>query len=384
MSKLHSQLALFGAIDREVSAAKERLREGVDPDEAAVAAGVIDMVGKFLPGTTGYGQHGWYAELTRYLNAPPVARGRNRVMFPDLAEALAELRGTENQQDDRDPVLARAAYAAIILKKIYSATGRGGTEEDDEVFSIVGPALRSWTKPDEGDPTRALEEAIPDINTRQTWLVYAAKTVGKQFAERAMSCFGTLKKVDGQYCAFITTDTTDDELTVADIAKIVEPINWHECCTFFCHMTAQKGPHDKNGATRVSERISAECKEYFLDTALVFWKAKQPDGSIYINYDIDSERDNDTGLVEVDSGYIWITPIPDQPTGIRIRTSKLERVSGLSPTATAALACLLGWGSQAHEMLAGTAKAYMMNPVPPPTFYPFRRSPYDSKTYTDA
>jgi hypothetical protein len=143
-----------------------------------------------------------------------------------------------------------------------------------------------------------------------------------------------------------------------------------------------------NGATRVSERISAECKEYYLDTALVFWKAKLPDGSIYINYDIDPDRDNDTKLVEVDSGYLWITPIPGQAKGVRIRTSKLERVSGLSPTATAALACLLGWGNQSHEMLAGTAREYMKNPPPPPPpphkFKPFLRSPYDSKTYTQA
>ncbi|WP_029115865.1 hypothetical protein [Mycobacterium sp. URHB0044] len=384
MSKLHSQLALFGAIDQEVSAAKKRLKDGADGDDAAAASDLIDMVGKFLPGTTGFGQHGWYAELAKFLNRPPVLCGRSRVVFPDLNRALAELRGAEKEQNDRDPVLARAVYAAVILKKIYSATGRGGTEEDTDAFSIVGPSLKSWTSENEAEAAVALERVVPDINNRQTWLSYAAEAVGAQFAERSMSCFGALKKVNGQYCAFVTTDATDDDLTVADIAKIVEPINWHECCTFFCHMTAQTDPHDQNGATRVSERISAECKEYFLDTALVFWKAKQADGSIYINYDIDSTRDNDTGLVEVDSGYIWITPIPGQVTGVRVRTSKLERVSGLSPTATAALACLLGWGSQAHEMLAGTARRYMQNPVPPPTFQPFRRSPYDAKTYTDA
>jgi hypothetical protein len=44
----------------------------------------------------------------------------------------------------------------------------------------------------------------------------------------------------------------------------------------------------------------------------------------------------------------------------------------------------MGWGNQAHEMLAGTARAYMKNPVPPPVFLPFRRSPNDAKTYTDA
>ena len=66
-------------------------------------------------------------------------------------------------------------------------------------------------------------------------------------------------------------------------------------------------------------------------------------------------------MVEVDNGYIWVTPLngtdPSQK-GVRIRTSKQERVQGLSPTATAALGCLLGWGTAANDLLSGTAKAW--------------------------
>jgi hypothetical protein len=46
---------------------------------------------------------------------------------------------------------------------------------------------------------------------------------------------------------------------------------------------------------------------------------------------------------------------------VRIRTSKEERVNGLSPTATAALGCLLGWSDAGKEMLAGTARKAMNN-----------------------
>jgi hypothetical protein len=384
MPILHSQLALFGAIDQEVAEAKRKLRDPAEGDDTVAAAGVVDMVGKFLPGTTGFGQHGWYAELTSFLNSAPVLHGSHGVVFPDLRGALGELHEPGNQIDDRDPILARAVYAAVILEKIYALTNRDRTQDND-VLSILRQALISWPTTQQGiDPAAEIEKVIPFINDRQTWLAKTSNAVSTEFAERSLSCFGALKKVDGQYCAYITTDTTDDELTVADIAKIIEPINWHECCAFFCKMTAQDDGFNGDGATRVSERISAECKEYFLDTALVFWKAKLPDGSIYINYDIDSEREKDSNLVEVDSGYLWISPIPGQAKGVRIRTSKLERISGLSPTATAALACLLGWGSQSHEMLAGTARKYIENPVPPPVFQPFLRSPYDAKTYTDA
>lgn len=383
MPILHSQLALFGAIDAEVTLAKNALKQDAEGEDAATHQAVIDMVGKFLPGTTGFGQHGWYRELTRFLNKPPVRRGSNRVEFPDLPGALGELHEPGNREHDRDPIMARAVYAAVILEKIYVLTNRTRTE-DNKVLDILRQALFSWPSVNEDDPVVAIEDRIPDINDRQSWLANISDAVSKEFAERSLSCFGALKKVDGQYCAYITTDTTDDKLTVADIAKIIEPVNWHECCAFFCKMTPQASAFSGNGGTRVSERVSAECKEYFMDTALVFWKAKLPDGSIYINYDLDSQRDKDSNLVEVDSGYLWISPIPGQANGVRIRTSKLERVNGLSPTATAALACLLGWGSQSHEMLAGTARKYLENPVPPPVFQPFLRSPYDAKTYKDA
>jgi hypothetical protein len=46
---------------------------------------------------------------------------------------------------------------------------------------------------------------------------------------------------------------------------------------------------------------------------------------------------------------------------VRIRTSKQERVQGLSPTATAALGCLLGWGTYANDLLSGTATEVLKN-----------------------
>ena len=219
---------------------------------------------------------------------------------------------------------------------------------------------------------------MPFISNREEWVPEVRSVVGKEFAEGARPCFGSLRKVDGQYCAYISTDTTDKTLKVKDIARIIEPLNWAACCKFFCKMTAQTKPYGQ-GWSRIVERISGECNEYYLDTALVFWKQQLPDGSIFINYDIDPVRTGDCDLVEVDSGYIWISPL--QPKGVRIRTSKLERVNGLSPTATAALACLMGWGDTGHEMLAGTARKYIEDPTRPPGMKPFAASPDDGSPY---
>ena len=69
---------------------------------------------------------------------------------------------------------------------------------------------------------------------------------------------------------------------------------------------------------------------------------------------------------------------------MQIRTSKQERVQGLSPTATSALGCLLGWGNAAYELLAGTAKAIIDGTISPaPTLEPFVLTPptgYQSQT----
>ena len=80
-----------------------------------------------------------------------------------------------------------------------------------------------------------------------------------------------------------------------------------------------------------------------------------------MNYDIDpagTPRRSGPGYVLVDNGYILVSPLPEKgPTekGVRIRTSKQEHVQGLSPCATAALACLMGWADAGRDMLAGTA-----------------------------
>ena len=93
-------------------------------------------------------------------------------------------------------------------------------------------------------------------------------------------------------------------------------------------------------------------------------------------------------MVEVDNGYIWITPLnatnsPSQ-TGVQIRTSKQERVQGLSPTATSALGCLLGWGNAAYELLARYGQNIIDGTISPaPTLEPFVLTPpagYQSQT----
>ncbi len=85
LNLLQSQLAFFGAIDEAVLYAKEG--HGAKPDE------VLRTVGTLLPGTTGFGQAGWYHELHDFANRPGVRnRGwRGPVAFPSVEQSLEYL-----------------------------------------------------------------------------------------------------------------------------------------------------------------------------------------------------------------------------------------------------------------------------------------------------
>ena len=146
MPKLHSQLALFGAIDQEVTNAKVALRDGAAGDRTEAAVSVIELVETFLPGTAGFGRNGWYAELTDFLSsdelrAPAGRRPAPAPTFPELPEAIGELVEIGNETEDGDTVLARASYAAVVLSKIHALTGN----RENDVLAILDRALISCT-----------------------------------------------------------------------------------------------------------------------------------------------------------------------------------------------------------------------------------------------
>jgi hypothetical protein len=408
MSILHSQLAIFGAIDEMVLEARKGNR-GADDQK------VLKTAARLLPNSTGFGQAGWYRELTQFLGAPGIRNENRRGLFtfPSLDDATGELArvpppettptgsgGDADTTSDRsqtspvagadtsrnpdsaggfehqtlydsanDPALARASYGAWVLQQLQQI---GGADRSNDLHGVVNVAIRAF-HPDLGeDFVRTSAGNLldrGDIATRGEWVDFVTKglQLGAPFAASSLPCFGSLHEIDGKYCSTVVTNSFDPELSVADIERVVEPVNWSICSKFFCGMAYGDPTRNTAGWSRLSETIGAECQEYGLTTDLVFYKVRrEDDNSIFINYDIDPGRDlngpdsRDRGYVEVDSGYIWVSPEnadndPAAP-GVRIRTSKQEHVNGLSPCATAALACLMGWADAGREMLAGTAR----------------------------
>jgi hypothetical protein len=423
LNLLQSQLSFFGAIDEAVLFAKEG--HGKNPDE------VLSIVGTLLPGTTGFGQAGWYHELHDFANRPGVRNPglRGPVAFPSVEQSLEYLQAETAEERMRlatdvlraeptpeptpqprteppseptpkgttepppepprtpaalpervadsqytsyhDPVLARSAYAAMVLARIDDLGGMPPrlTVIPNLPAQIMVAAVGSWGGPTLGGPTleqtvRELLDEAKRVESRQQWHSFAAKKINQQFADQSLPCFGTLENFGGQYCSTLYTNTTDDVLTVENIEKILDPRNWKLYAKFFCDVTAQNPTDTACGWARILETIGPECAEWRMKTGLVFYYGSDGNGGIFLNYDLDPDRQNDSGMVEVDNGYIWVTPLtgsdPSQ-NGVRIRTSKQERVQGLSPTATAALGCLLGWGTAANDLLSGTASMVLQN-----------------------
>jgi hypothetical protein len=409
MSIVHSQLAIFGAIDELVLAARTGTNKSTD-------RAVLKAAGKLLPNTTGFREAGWHRELQELTNREGVRSPNQseRFTFPALEAAAAELMQVrpprsepELNQDTnpttssaaeftktppptpepdlnqvrnpdsrggfeaqtfydsaRDPVLARAGYGAFALLKLGKMAGWDKLDETlrANLKTVLDVAVQSFSDGSQAaTATDEITDAVDTIDTRQEWTEFVHDRVGPRFAAASKPCFGTLQQINGMYCSTVVTDCSEPTLSVADIEKIIDPMNWSLCSKFFCKMVQNTPNRNAEGWSRVQEQIGAECGEYRLVTDLIFYKVRQPDGSIFMNYDIDPLRSHpDRGYVKVDNGYIFVSPQnkannPKQK-GVRIRTSKREHVDGLSPCATAALACLMGWADAGREMLAGTAQ----------------------------
>lgn len=374
MTNREAQLAYFGAIDDAVCRA-------TNPD-------TLKMVDEFLPGSTSPGRRGWYGELQRYVNRnrdalQPVAPGdepaeARPIVFPSLAQAVQDvttqppvgprLRGGGDDTSVRDPrtapVTAKLLYASTVLGKIAEM-------ERPQVFGAGNEEV--FRSPEESDPlTLLLEQTsqrqrsecrsyagrLRTANDRVTYdrevgRLAAGGMIPQAVSAQPGSCNGRLRNVGGRFCSVVTTDWPRDDITLDEMAATIEPFNWPLLYDFFVGMLKTR-PRTNNGWTRVLEVVSPDRTKWQLRTTLKYWKATTADTGICINYDLDDVRDpRDSGLVEVDSGYIWITTAGP---GVRIRTSKALRIRGLSPSATAALACHSGWSDAGAQLLTEDAK----------------------------
>ncbi|OBK80572.1 hypothetical protein [Mycobacterium sp. 1164985.4] len=350
MATLHSLLALYGALDDTVVALD-------DPS-------VTERVEAFLPGTTGPGRQGWFNDVRQFVRRLSV--DPDQTEFPSRREALrefAEMRSTVAVQEEVGigPVeMARLLYVIGAHWQLSSQT-----DEERELFaSALSVAVPGETgSVSESGGQQLLNLFDSDLQGRPSFVGVIEAAVEQGLVSAAVLSY--VRSVEFRYrvrrdaCgeyAVLKVSYFRDRLTVDKVKKVVDPLNWDNCCPFFCDMSPIPKSPDSYGWSRVLESISTLCgvlPGYQLRTAIKYWKGEKGDGA-FINYDIDDNRAStkDDGFTLLDRGYI---SFEKEERGVRIRTLKEVKFAGVPPLATIMFAVIGGYASIGENMLIDCA-----------------------------
>jgi hypothetical protein len=402
MAALHSLLALYGAFDQSV----------VEADDPAWTA----RVEHFLPGFDGLNERGWFSEVKGLVSQ--LAPDTTAAQFPDVRSALDELTQVANvisgfadprtPLTDNDPPLLTTTDIAQLLyifavgitlapeaprtrsvdltpflvlggetvepilglaseprANIYRAAGRfsprtsqSRAAQASDLFDVISGRFtghRSWPHV----MTHAFDQNAVSREVATAPIVLAGITAGASHPDKGSHAAAAVTQVDGQFCAVLTTNCWEDSsgLTVDAVKAIVDPRNWARLSEFFCQIDALQP--DARGASQVLEHVSTDKKNYQLKTALKNWRKNFGGGGI-LNYELADKRDGtgDSGLILLDNGYIHISDnkLGDGTIkGVRIKTSKMVAIQGVSVTAVAMFTISLGWAAVSNAMLFDNA-----------------------------
>lgn len=308
MSKLHSAMVVYGAVDDAAARARDRA--------------VIATLPKDFTQSRTFGDRAWSRQLAQ------VARAAGSAEFRRLDDALDDLStlALADAAPDDDHLtsydLRRLYYFTNILDQLRAA---GLAECDPAKLDAVRAAVAATGCPDHTDP--------PGVTTT------------------------SVRQVNGEYATVLLTTSHSSSVSLEQLKPVLYPTNWPAVSSFFIAMAAHPElSHDEHGWLQLMEVIGTGADAGFqLRTPLKFWMGEHQ-GSVFVNYDMvdhpaafaDSDR-----LVVVDNGYI--VAVPDDPEntsapGVRLHTSKELLIRGMSPTAAANLADRLGWADAGEAM----------------------------------
>lgn len=350
MATLHSLVALYGALDDAVVASDD--------------GHVTETVEGFLPGSTAPDRRGWFEEIrgfVRRLSIDP-----EQTEFPTRTAALREFADMRSRSAVADEVgigpveMSRLLYAIAAHWQLASRA-----EEEQALFAdALSVAIPGTTGPSSTAGGHALLDLFGEsLSSANTFAEVIAAAHGQNLVSEAVLLYvqNSSLKTDirrdacGEY-AVLEAEYFRDRLPLNDVKAVVDPLNWPDCCPFFCDMKPIPKTPDSYGWSRVLESVSTLCgltPGYRLRTALKYWKGEKPGGA-FINYDTDDDRANtaDNGSTVVDRGYV---SFEEEKTGVRIRTLKEVKFAGISAYATLMFARFGGYADIGENMLVGCA-----------------------------
>jgi hypothetical protein len=159
-------------------------------------------------------------------------------------------------------------------------------------------------------------------------------------------------EVNDVLCSLLTTEFSRTPYDIKKVLDLIDPQNWDNANKFFAKMTLED-PAPDGRSSQILEEVSTHPDIYRIKTDLKYVKEDRPGGTYVINYDFaDTRGPDDSQQVKVDSGYILVGPSADGQ-GVRVLTSKMVAIDGLSPTAVAVFAHAMGWLSIGEMMMFG-------------------------------
>jgi hypothetical protein len=321
MSKLESAMVVYGAID-------EIAMKAQDPE-------IIKALKKTFRKATEIDERGWYGELI-HLSGAGVG-GKHGITAADITAALKDL-VTVTLADDAAP--DKNALTAYDLKRLY--------------YNGVALSELRQTPVVASDPTAPMFDF--DLADLEAVLKHIGSFKIPNLGQAPPKCTSSVRKVNDDYCTVLLTESDNGDVTLNQLAAVLDPGNWPKLSTFFQAIEIRK-PTDRGWGRMLEVVETGSGNGFTLRTPLKYWKGKiESGGSLFINYDMDDNAFQDPTsdhLVLIDNGFIVAMPMtPDEPDkkGVRLVTSKELLIRGMSPTAAANLACRMGWADAGNQM----------------------------------
>lgn len=360
MATLHSLLALYGALDDAVTALD-------DPT-------VTEIVENYLPGSTSPENRGWFGEIRNFVRRLSV--DPDQTEFPTRTAALRDFAEISRRAVDSDEPPMSPIEITRLLYVIGVHWQLAGRAEDERALFADALAVTLPGRPDPEAAGDLLDLLGANFLSGHGFADVIQLAFEQELVSEAVMLYATNATLEtdvrsdacGEY-AVIKVTYFRDHLPLSHVKDVVDPLNWHLCCPFFCAMAPIPKTPDSYGWSRVLESISTLCSlvpGYRIKTAIKYWKGERPGGA-FVNYDLDDDRAKtaDDGFTVLDRGYISFDEYGD---GVRIRTLKEVKFKGISAFATKMFAIYGGYASIGEHMLIGCALKR------PPTAIAWKRS----------
>jgi hypothetical protein len=341
MAEIENLLSIFGAVDQALVD---------DPSRAP-------LVAPLLTPYEGGAAIGWYDAFRQWAHETQP----ERAPLPDAEPALAAMA----REEPRGQLRGRRLLAVTALARVEPAFAPGGTEAEaaaEALGPIMGEDRQNAPSLLLGrlagpDPSARLLGGLDEWETTLVQLRTEGLVDEATARHTAAPCQGRLimRTVDGRSVPVVVLETsfTAPDLTLEDVKPYLDPENWPQCSTLWC---AMQRLNPDSLPRRYLEEISVNCgtDAWCLKTCLDVVTQELPAPGVSVEYRLSSDQTGGDGLVEVDEGGIVATSIS---AGVHVETTKRLRFAGpFDGPALAMIACALGYGSAAQDMVFACAQ----------------------------